>query len=104
MEEVYKNWQKNVIDNFYINPTNQTSGVGGQIFLPKDGKPLYACKDKVIVVINYIENGVDNSTRVLNKDHTLPSKDSVKLYHIGEKKMNYTVNGVKDNDFIFLES
>jgi len=95
MEQVYKDWQKSVIDNFYEKAKSK------QISLPKDNRPLYACKDKITIVINFIENGTDNSTRVLNGDTTLPKKEQIKLYHIGEKKMNFTSNGVKDDEFIF---
>ena len=95
MEKIYKSWEKDVINNFY------TKGKSNTLKLPEDNAPLYAYKNKVNICINFIENGVDNATRVENGDKDLYTKKYIKLYHIGEQKINKTSSGLQDNDFFY---
>jgi hypothetical protein len=100
MENVYKDWEKVVIDKFYKRSKSVT------LILPKASAPLYACKNKVILVINFIENNIPYSTKVeqLNKSNSkalLPEKHYIDLYHIGEGKINKTSLGLETNTFFY---
>lgn len=94
MEKVYKEWEKNVINQFYIKSKSD------KLTLPKNGFPLYAYKDKVTLVLNFIENDIPISKSV-EENKVLPPKQYIQLYHIGEKQMNKTSYGVKDTEFFY---
>jgi len=95
MENIYKQWEKSVIEHFY-NKSKSTS-----LKLPKDNSPLYAYKNKVILVLNFITNDAPISEKVEKGNKDLPKKEYINLYHIGEKKINKTSSGLKDNDFFY---
>jgi hypothetical protein len=94
MEKIYKEWEKKVIQNFY------TVKKSSKLTLPKKNKELYAYKNKVTLVLNFINNGIPISTNV-EQNKNLPPKEYIQLYHIGEKQMNKTSYGVKENDFFY---
>lgn len=95
MEKIYKEWEKNIIKNFYTKSTN------AKLILPKNNEPLYAYKDKVTLVLNFIDsNGIPISKSV-EDNKTVPAKEYITLYHIGEKQMNKTSYGFKDDDFFY---
>ena len=46
MEQIYKDWEKSIINSFYSNQKSKS------IKLPKNNQPLYACKKKIMIVLN----------------------------------------------------
>jgi len=94
MEQIYKDWEKNVIKNFY------TLKKSKKLSLPKHNKNLYAYKNKVTLVLNFINNGIPISN-IVEENGILPPKEYIQLYHIGEKKINKTSYGVKGNEFFY---
>ena len=50
-------------------------------------------------MLNFVdEMGTSDSQKVTARQE-LPEKDYIKLYHIGEKRINKTARGQKDGDF-----
>ena len=98
MEQIYKQWEKNVINNFYnFDNVKKKSKV---LSVPLNNKELYAYKNKVTLVLNFINDGIPIS-EVVENNGSLPPKKYIDLYHIGEKQINKTSYGLNNSEFFY---
>jgi hypothetical protein len=96
-KEDYSSFEKNIIKDLFI--TNQKS----EVRVPKNDKPVYAIKKKVIIVLDYYIQNQKISDLVLSNNNNLPlpKKEYIKLYHIGNKKYDNVSIGLSNSIFTF---
>jgi hypothetical protein len=98
MEQTYKDWEKAVTNMFY----KKSHTTHMQLQLPKDGKPLYAYKDKVMLVVNFIcPDGIDMLSKTIHNHRDIPKNEHVMMYHIGNKNMEGVSSGLKGDEVSF---
>ena len=96
MENIYKDWEQNIIKTFYKKDKSKS------IKLPINNYPLYAYKEKIMLVINFIDDdGIDILTKTRNNYDNIPERQHLELYHIGEKSLSSVSFGLKDNEVSF---
>jgi len=100
MEQIYKQWEKNVINSFYNVGNTSVKKTSKVLSVPTNNKELYAYKNKVTLVLNFINDGIPIS-EVVENNGTLPPKKYIELYHIGEKQINKTSYGVNNSEFFY---
>jgi hypothetical protein len=100
MEQTYKDWEQAIIANFYKKPQSQHSV--SKNLQPTDGRPVYAYKNKVMLVVNFIcPDGIDTLAKTVEKHPDLPERTHVTMYHLGNKSTEGVSSGLKGNEVSF---
>jgi hypothetical protein len=94
-ESEYRDWEKSVVKHFF------KAGTSNILQPPRDGSPLYATKNKVTVVLNFVDEMGTLDSQKVSSSKELPEKEYINLYHIGEKRINKTARGQNDGDFFY---
>lgn len=92
-KEEYENWEKIIIDDLYDKKHKKTD------LFPSDNEVSYVKQFKYIVFVDFnnMKNVVENNPDL----YELPEKRKIKLYHIGNDKLDYVKHGYYTDDKVF---
>ena len=92
-KEEYENWEKIIVDDLYDKKHKKTD------LFPSDNEVSYVKQFKYIVFIDF-----NNMKKVVENNpdlNELPEKRKIKLYHIGNDKLDYVKHGYYTDDKVF---
>ena len=92
-KEEYESWEKGIVDDLYDTKHKKTN------LLPSDNELSYVKQFKYILFVDF--NNVKKVVENISDVDKLPEKRKIKLYHIGNDKLDYVKHGYYSDDKVF---